>query len=248
MIKHCNKILYVGSGLHITPVTHFPETKYFVFVDSQPRSQFDSSHPKFYNEFYRPYFINDLIAMCQHYGFIVESYSVLDKNYYKKVISKKWQCSSWFYKIPSDINPTVLNFKNNKTKQSIRYYVSTNIKFNMNKVLENDIATSDGLIVSDYFPEIDILSYFSRPKTFFGYTNTCYNISSSFSSDTDNTILYFLHHSICNTLYYFKEFYMIHDDSGIIIKCEDFNSFLDNIKEHDNFVLEQMNKDDTEES
>lgn len=142
----------------------------------------------------------------------------------------------------------MLVFTNKKTKQTIRYYISTNIKFNMNKILEYNIATSDGIIVSGYFPETCILNYFSAPKTFFGYTNTCYTISSSFSTNNENTIIYFLHTCICNTQYYFIEFYMVHDDSGVIIKCEDFNNFLDNIKEHDKFVLEQMNNDDTDNS
>lgn len=248
MIKHANKILYVGAGLHIMPVTHFPQTKQFIFIDSQPRSEFDSTHPKFYNGFYRPHFVNDLVATCQHYGFILDSYTILDKKYYKNIISNKWYYSSWFYKIPTDINPTVLVFTNKRTKQTIRYYISTNIRFNMNNILENDIATSDGIIVSGYFPEIEILQYFIRPKVFFGYTNTCYNISSSFSSDNENTIIYFLHKCICNRQYYFIEFYMVYDDSGVIIKCEDFNSFLDNIKEHDKLVLEQMNQDDTDDS
>ena len=25
LVKHVNKILYVGADLHITPVTHFPQ-------------------------------------------------------------------------------------------------------------------------------------------------------------------------------------------------------------------------------
>lgn len=47
MIKHANKILYIGAGCHIEPVTHFPQTKIFVFTDSQPRSQDDSCYPHF---------------------------------------------------------------------------------------------------------------------------------------------------------------------------------------------------------
>lgn len=247
MIKHANKILYVGAGLHIMPVTHFPQTKQFIFIDSQPRSEFDSTHPKFYTGFYRQHFINDLIASCQHYGFIFDSYTILDKNYYKKIISRKWYYSSWFYKIPPDINPTILVFINKKTKQTIRYYISTNIKFNMNKKLEDDISSCDGIIVSGYFPETILLQYFKNPKVFFGYTNTCYNISPSFSSECDNTIIYFLHNCICNLQYYFYEFYIVYDDSGIIIKCEDFKNFLNNIKEYENLILEQYN-DDTDNS
>jgi len=236
MIKHANKILYVGAGLHIMPITHFPQTKQFIFIDSQPRSEFDSVHHKFNNKFYRPNFVNELISICKCYGFIIDSYTIIDKKYYKYIISKKWYYSSWFYKIPIDINPTILVFINERTKQTIRYYISTNIKFNMNKILEKDIATSDGIIVSRYFPETEILHYFSTPKKFFGYTNTGYtntgyNIS-NFSSDNQNTIINFLHTCICNTPYYFIEFYTV-NDSGVINKRKDFNDFLHNIAQYD---------------
>ena len=37
MLKHPNKILYIGAGHNIEPVKHFSQTKEFIFVDSQPR-------------------------------------------------------------------------------------------------------------------------------------------------------------------------------------------------------------------
>jgi hypothetical protein len=227
MIRHANKILYVGAGHHIEPVKHFPGTKNFVFIDSQPRSEFDSVHPKFYSGFYRGHFLNDLVASCQYYGFILDSFTVLDKNYYKKIITKKWYYSSWFYKIPADINPTMLVFHNNKTQQKLTYYVSTNIKYNMNPILENDIATCDGIIISGYFPEKQILQYFVSPKVFFGYTDTGYILEYDDQAEEDNNILYFLHNCICNTQYYFTGFYMVCNDSGVILKCQDFKHFVE---------------------
>jgi hypothetical protein len=193
MVTYANKILYVGAGCNIQKVSHFNETKQFVFIDSQPRSGFDTGQSKFHKEFYEPNFYNDLISSCKHYGFLLDFVSVLDNNYYKKIISSKWYYTSWFYKIPNDINPTLLVFTNKNTNQRINYYISTNIKFNMNEYLRNDIASCDGIIVSEYFPEKDILRYFDRPKIFFGYTNTCYFIEDNTHNDEDNNILYFLH-------------------------------------------------------
>ena len=88
-MNHANKILYVGAGCHIEPVTHFPETKTFVFIDSQPRSEFDSFHPKFNKLFYRSHFLNDLFETCQNYGFTFDSYDFIDNKYCKKIITKK---------------------------------------------------------------------------------------------------------------------------------------------------------------
>ncbi len=236
MIKHANKILYIGAGYHIEPVKHFPETKNFVFIDTQPRSEFDSSHPKFYSGFYRAHFLNELVASCQYYGFILYSFTVLDKNYYKKIINKKWYYSSWFYKIPADINPTMLVFHNHKTQQKLTYYASTNIKFNMSKILENDIATCDGIIVSGYFPEKEILNYFVSPKVLFGYTDTSYVLE---NDEDKQNILHFLHNCICNTQYYFTEFYMVYNNSGVIIKCQDFKHFIDS---QEDYYKEQINE------
>lgn len=246
LVKHANKILYVGSGCHIEPVKHFSETKTFVFIDSQPRSEFDSFHPKFYNGFYRSHFLNDLIDSCQNYGFTLDSYLILNKNYYKKIITKKWYYTSWIYKIPDDINPTMLVFLNKNTQQKIIYYISTNIKFNMNKNLEIDIATCDGIIVSGYFPETEILQYFIRPKVFFGYTDTCYIIENDTPKEEKNNITYFLHNCICNTQYYFIDFYMVYNDSGVIIKCQDFKHFFECSEEYHSEKRKLLDDQDTD--
>lgn len=236
MIKHANKILYVGAGCHIEPVKHFPETKQFVFIDSQPRSEFDSYYPQFDKKFYKSNFINDIIDTCKSFGFLLETFNILDKNYYKKIINKKWYYPLWAYKIPPDINPSLLVFTNQKTRQQIKYYISTNIKFNMNEFLKDDIQTSDGIIVSGYFPEMEILQYFRIPMAFFGYTDTCYIIN---DEDDNNNILLFLHKFLCNIQYYFIEFYMIYSDSGVIIKCQDFKNLVETSQEYYNQYREQ---------
>lgn len=243
-MSHANKILYIGAGYHIEPVTHFPQTKTFIFVDSQPRSDVDTFHPKFSTKYYKPYFVNDIIAICQHYGFILETYSILDKTYYKQIINKKWYYTSWIYKIPTDINPTMLVFLNNKTQQTLIYYISTNIKFNINDTLAKDISTCDGIIVSDYFPETKILKYFVKPKIFFGYTDTSYFIN--YDSNKENTILYFLHNCSFNIPYYFIDFFMVHNDSGVIIKCQDFRHFCECIQDYHNDKTNQINNEYTD--
>ena len=239
MIKHANKILYIGAGCHLQSVTHFPDTKYFVFVDTQPRNEFDSYHPKYSEGLYRSNFLGDLIATCEYYGFILESFNVIDKNYYKKIISKIWYYSSWFFKVPEDINPTLLVFFNYKTFQQIKYYISTNIKFNMNKYLLNDINTCDGLIVSGYFPECELLKYIDFPLVFFGYSETSYFLD---PESPENNLLYFLHNCICNTLYYFIEFYFVDNNTGVIIKCQNFKNFVEIAQEYNNFIVNDEDK------
>ena len=111
---------------------------------------------------------------CLYYGFELESKTIIDKKYYKKIMSKKWCYISFFKKIPKHINPTMLVFINQKTQQKIIYYISTNLNLNIDANLRYDISSSDAIIVTEYFPEIDILDYFGTLKLFIGYSNINY--------------------------------------------------------------------------
>ena len=226
MTQYATQLLYIGAGTHIEPVKHFSKTKQFIFIDTQPRSEFDSFRPKFYKPFYRHNFLHKLENIYYSYNFKLEEFYCIDKNYYKKVVSWRWYYSSWIYKIPEYIDPFLLVFKNHKTNQTIKYYISTNIKFNINDQIIHDIRTSDGLIVSGYLPDVEILKYFDNPKIFFGYNTTGYNIDEeTFDKNYDNNIIYFLQTCICNTQYYFSDFYFVDDESGEIIKCDNFTKF-----------------------
>jgi len=57
-MKYANKILYIGAGLHMDPLHHFQYTKEFVFIDTLPRSEFDTNN--FYLGFYSNNFIDNL--------------------------------------------------------------------------------------------------------------------------------------------------------------------------------------------
>jgi hypothetical protein len=240
LVKHANKILYVGAGCHIQPVNHFYDTKQFIFIDTQPRNEFDSYHPKYSEGLYRPNFLTNLLTVFENNGFLLESYKVVDSNYHKKIISKTWYYSSWFFKVPYDVNPTLLVFFNKTTLQQIKYYISTNIKFNMNTYLLNDIKTCDGLIVSGYFPEFELLQYLDIPMVFFGYTGTSYYMD---PQSYENNLLYFLHNFICNRQYFFTEFYVVYNDSGVIIKCQNFKNFIEILEEYKNFIENDLNLD-----
>ena len=235
LINNANKILYIGAGCHIEPISHLINTNEFVFIDTQPRNEFDSVYPKFDKSLYRTNFINKLTTECSNYGFIMDSVYEIDKKYFKKIVSWKQYFYYVFNKKPKFINPTLIVFKNNKTLKTLKYYVSTNFQLNMNPILKQDIETSDGIIVSGYIPNIDILDYFCKPKIFFGYTDTCYSPlqrhimdkSQTQTNNKDRDILYFLTNFLCNTPYFFTEFYMIEKHTGIIIKCQNFQHFLE---------------------
>ena len=226
MIKHPNKILYIGAGSNIEPIIHFSETKEFVFIDSQPRIKNEKLYleTSFNKNNYIPNFVNNLMLSCLYYGFELESKTIIDKKYYKKIMSKKWCYISFFKKIPKHINPTMLVFINQKTQQKIIYYISTNLNLNIDANLRYDISSSDAIIVTEYFPEIDILDYFGTLKLFIGYSNINYRDEDD--NNFKNDILYFLRNYSCNRQYFFSDFYIVDKNTGNIHKCKDFNNFL----------------------
>lgn len=221
-----NKILYVGAGCHIEPVRHFPNTKLFIFIDSQPRNEYDNIHPKYHKKFYKKGFCHKLEKECAKYGFTFDHFSRIDSKYSKKIISWKQYI---FESIPRDINPTLLVFFNKRTKQTIRYYISTNIRRNLNIRLYTEIKYCDALIVSGYYPEVEILDIFDKPKVFIGYTNTFYNINPKihiYNKHYDNNVIYYLQCNPNKVYEYFDKFYVINKETGYIKICDSYENFI----------------------
>lgn len=232
-MKYSNKILYIGTGLHIEPVKHFIDTKVFVFIDTQPRSQFDNYHPKFNKYFYGRNFYSKLIETFWKKGFILENTNEFDNNYYKKIMSLKKRIKYFLKGIPPFLNPTLLVFSNHRTNQQIHYYISTNINFNMTPILQSDIQSCDGIIVSGYNPDIKLLQYIKKPINFFGYTKTSYVIDKTDYDANKQSIIYFLQTSPSNIKHYFKEFFVVVKETGVIYKCADFDDCKLISKHHD---------------
>ncbi len=226
MIKHPNKILCVGAGCNIEPVIHFSQTKEFVFIDSQPRIKNENSYleTKFNKKDYVSDFVNNLLLTCLFNGFELKTTTVIDKKYYTKIIPKKCYYCYWFKRIPKNINPTMLIFTNKKTDQTLTYYISTNINFNINPSLKYDISTSNAIIVTENFPTLKLLEYFGTPKIFIGYSNI--NYQKYDDNVLKDNILYFLHYFSCNRQYFFTDFYFVDKNTGNINIYNDFNDFL----------------------
>jgi hypothetical protein len=96
--------------------------------------------------------------------------------------------------------------------------------------LQNDIQTSDALIVSGFSPHIDLLKYFnnSKPKIFIGYSNTNYDYKNEFGYDVIQTLLYKLYKKDNNTLNKFSKYYFINKETGDIVFNKDtYTKYLD---------------------
>lgn len=199
-----NKILYIGSGCHLDIVSHFPNVSEFILIDTQPRSEHDSI--EFNPDFYRHLFVNSLLSAGIEQDIVLTNIRELDNKYYLN-------CD---HKLPF-LNPTLLTFTNTKTKQIIKYYISTNIRYNMNEILINDIHQSEALIVSGHYPDIILYDYLDekKPIQFIGYSKTCFSLD--IDEMTDN-IYCKLHNNN-----YFDKYYLVDYDSGEITK---YNTFM----------------------
>ena len=211
-----NKILYLGSWNHIQPVRDFPLVKEFIFIDTQPRSEFDNK--SFYQGFYKQNFYDDLIHKCICFGFNLKTEEVLDLTYYKSIFTL-WQriYHSLWNVLPHHINPTLLTFFNERTRQTIKYYISTNIEYNMTISLQQDIEEADALVVSGYHPNIKLLEYFTKPKIFIGYSNTCYDLNKD--KEEDANIISVLHQT--KKTEYFYNFLAVSYKTGKMKECVD---------------------------
>ncbi len=233
MSNSFKKVLYLGAGSDIEVVNYFPKCNEFVLIDTQPRSEHDTKD-YFYEGFYRAKFFNRVIKKCKKYGFILNETIELEPNYIKNI--KTIETSSEYMNkdiidisnisdIPY-INPHLLIFKNHsKNKDNneriIKYYISTNILFNMTPILKNDIKTSDTLYVAGYHPDIILLKYIKNKINFVGDDKTIYF---SEPDEDENTIINSMsNNNIHNKIKlndWFDNYYLVWRKKSFVIVCD----------------------------
>ena len=218
-----NKLLYIGAGLDLKPLVDFLETTEFVFVDVQPRSEFDK--PEFWFEgFYRNNFYPNLVKEASMYGFSLENTEELDSEYFQSIMSFR-QRIKWLNRVKETFNhicPNLLTFYNYKTGQKLKYYISTNILTNMNWDLENDILNTDGLIISGFHPDKKLLNYITNPINLLCYSETCYNIPIEEVDNLDNLDSW-LFNNPDQISKYFKSIFVVNKKNGEMSRCKDIN-------------------------
>ena len=240
--KIINKILYIGSGLHLDPIQHFPHTHEFVFVDTQPRNDIDDIKTLYNYDMYNIKFMNKLNDAFVANGFECISNITLNSHYYRRIMKISMALVYTFSRNPRYINPTLLVYTNKKTNQVVKYYISTNFRVNMCEQLHNDIITSDALIVNGFSPDMDLLNYFSNssPKILIGYSDTRYGYSSTRDMIFINTILYKLYKKHNEALNKFAKYYFINKTNGKIEFIKDtYTKFLEAVeiyKKNETFI------------
>lgn len=216
------KVLYIGAKLKIDYIYDFPNASEFVFVDTLPRSSWD--HKKFVTKLYDNIFINSLNANLRMHGFTLTSQTEIDPNYYKKIMT----CNQRLFTRSQNvkyINPCLLIYVNEKKNKTIRYYISTNIQYNMNKLLKFDIESADTLMISSYVPSNILMNYFDYPKKLVGYSHTCFK--PSVYPPMEPTIIDFLKQNSDIADKYFSEYFLICSETGEGTSYSHFDDFLE---------------------
>jgi hypothetical protein len=191
-----DKLLYFGSLYDFYPVYTFQHIKEFVYVDTFPRGPWDET-----DRFNKKYYDNDFLTELKHKCYLLEFKLIddidLDETYKEKILTPQQKLYYYLFSLPKNINPRLLIFYCHETDQTIKYYISTNILYNMNATLLKDIEESNALLVSYFIPSIKLLDYFDKdkPKIFLGYTDNKYTISKNKEKDIKitNNLIEYLH-------------------------------------------------------
>lgn len=221
-MEDMRKVLYIGAKLKIDYIYDFPDANEFVFVDTLPRSSWD--HTKFVTKLYDNIFINALDINLRMHGFLLSKQIEIDPNYYKKIMTCNQRLFTRVQNLKY-INPCLLIYVNEKTHKKIRYYISTNIEYNMNKLLKFDIESADTLMISSYVPSNILMNYFDYPKKLVGYSHTCFK--PSVYPPMEPTIIDFLKQNCDIADKYFNEYFLICNETGEGTSYSHFDDFLE---------------------
>lgn len=218
-----NTILYIGTGYHVHITKNFPQVEKFIFVDTKPRAEFETTKT-FDLSLYKQNFFRDIVTRLNEQGFVLKNKQELNQDYPNKIFNWLQKIYYWAYPnlIPEYMNPTILYFHNDQTNQLIKYYISTNILYNWCEELESDIKETDGLIISGFNPDIKILSYFDHPITLFAYTGTDYQMTNP-KNTKNNSLVYFLNQFPSQIPKYFSELYVVISESGEKFHCNNLS-------------------------
>ena len=158
-------ILYIGAGVD-TSILKYYSGKTFVFVDSQPFSEYGNT---VYT--YTSYSISE--KLDRHLKFM-EKLTIQMQNV-------------GFYKECDDINTSCIEFSNGNSK--VYYFYSTVIHTcaTLNTRLEDMIKKCNTLYICGHNPERDVINDMVQPITFIGNTDTCYYPD---ESDSPDSVLY----------------------------------------------------------
>lgn len=222
-----NKLLYIGVYDHIE-ITEYFKCNEYIFVDLQPLVSwdiFDKSSKTI--EFYRDDFVPFILNKFESKGYLLQN--IINLNNITQELGKYTE-------------PNLMIFENKKMNQIIKYYISTNIRYDLENItsLQKDITESDALYVAGHHPHKIILDYFKNKKAFISDSGTLYYIDddNNNNDDSQQTIIDIFGYNISYTEKYFNSFYNITREDKYPYKFNSFNEFI----KYNNFAQKMEKK------
>jgi hypothetical protein len=228
------RILYIGGGLDIKTTVEYVRKninilndnyvcneRIYICVDSLPRTPNQTSSTIDYSQ-YTVTFTHNLIKICEELGFELKEAIELDNNYAENRVgfAKKLYYKCRGYICPEYINPQLWIFKNYKTNETIRYYISTNIETTKeNELLVKDIRESNILYIHKYIPSSVLFElYNKKARKIVATYDTVFQVNKT----TKDSILKVLNYNIN----FYRKYILITPDKTNRL-YNDFNDFKD---------------------
>jgi len=223
-----NTIEYIRKNIAILNDHYVCKENIYICVDSLPRTIHQNSKKINYSHYLHT-FTDDLIKICEDLGFELKEAIELDSTYAQYELS----CIKYIYYsccgniCPEYINPQLWIFKNYRTNETIRYYISTSIEIHSeHELLVRDIRDSDILYINKYIPSSILFELYNRKSRKIVSThNTVFQINKT----TKDSILKILNYNIN----FFKTYILIAPDNTNRI-FNDFNDFKDKSIKYNN--------------
>ena len=215
-----NKILYFGAGTHLKPIKHLPETKEFVFGDSQPKTEFGCLNV-YKREFYRKFFMFELEDKIKEFGLSVRGRKILTNKYPGIFIP--------------ELESECLNITNKpynlRSATNIKYYISTSLPYDLydNVELQSDIETCDTLLISGHHPHIKIIDYIKKPFNLIGYSGTWFPASLEKLIEEDYDYKDNVFFWILSNIQMIKSMTVINEKTGEKYFCDSYKEFCDKV-------------------
>jgi len=149
-----NKILYVGSGEDLSPLSKFPNSK-FIYIDSNPRNSY--GNPYYYKPMYHEHFKEKIMCKLRENRIIQISPPTIFTDDFKEI------------SVP-DLDSHMVDFGR------LKYYFSTSIPHEDYTVFKEKIIPSiiddniipDTIFICGYHPGEDSLEILQKPFHFIG--------------------------------------------------------------------------------
>ena len=217
-----NSLLYIGAGLDVQTLLHFPFVRKFVLLDGAPMCEFGDPEPLLYGDYtpdtwYKKEFIARLFESFQEKNF---QYARTDT--FGRVWAEEANERLYFQDLDSYPFhlPTRIQFMH-PTKRLANYYVSAPFQEKMSPEVELAVKLSDAVLIKGFVPGPTFAHHCQTPKTWFIHEN--YQGTGEWQ---ENNILATIKRAGKKTYRKLvKRAYMFHNE-GFLTEIEDIRAFL----------------------